>query len=186
MTQFLNRKKERKSMSFGKFHIGRNNVWQSIVAVVFATAIIGCAGKVQSSESFVADEHISVSIRSVEIDSGNISAGEFNSRGLRPVIKLALHESGLWSPDGAHILEVQLINAKFRSAGTAIMMGFMAGNDQVDSRVKLKNSQKTLKQFDVRASYGFGGLIGGQDEIRSEWFHKKLAELIVEELKKKG
>jgi hypothetical protein len=42
---------------------------------------------------------------------------------------------------------------------------------------------KTLRSFDVSASYAFGGFAGGQDSIRVNYLYEKFAELTRDQLR---
>ena len=72
---------------------------------------------------------------------------------------------------------------RVRSNFTAVMFGFMAGNDSITGDVVLRDAAgKELNRFEVSASYALGGLAGGMDDARMGWLYEKFAELTVENL----
>jgi len=39
-----------------------------------------------------------------------------------------------------------------------------------------------VRKFNVSASYGLGGIAGGQDDVRMNWLYEKFAEHTIAEL----
>ena len=59
-----------------------------------------------------------------------------------------------------------------------------AGADNISGNVHvLDPAGKTLRSFEVSASYAFGGLAGGQDSIRLNYLYEKFAELTRDQLR---
>ena len=80
-------------------------------------------------------------------------------------------------------IEVTVTSVRVRSSFTAVMFGFMAGNDHINGDVTVRASNgDTLQQFSVLASYALGGLAGGQDSSRLDWLYENFAERMTEEL----
>lgn len=86
--------------------------------------------------------------------------------------------------DGAlPTIVVTVTSVRVRSSFSAIMFGFMAGNDHIDGDVAVQAPDGgTLQRFSVSASYALGGFGGGQDSARLDWLYNKFAEHVTEEL----
>lgn len=64
------------------------------------------------------------------------------------------------------------------------MLGLFAGADNISGNVRvLDPAGKSLRSFEVTASYAFGGLGGGQDSIRLNYLYEKFAELTRDQLR---
>jgi len=80
-------------------------------------------------------------------------------------------------------IEIELTSIRARSNFTAVLFGFMAGDDHVDGDVVVRGADgKVLQQFSVSASYALGGLAGGQDSVRMDWLYESFAENMTNEL----
>jgi hypothetical protein len=80
-------------------------------------------------------------------------------------------------------VEVVITSVRTRSAFTAIMFGFMAGDDHINGDVIVRSpSGAELQRFSVSASYALGGIGGGQDGTRMNWLYETFAKHLVEEL----
>jgi hypothetical protein len=87
------------------------------------------------------------------------------------------HDSGLPT------IEVTVTSIRVRSSFSAIMFGFMAGDDHINGDVTVRAADgNTLQEFSVSASYALGGLGGGQDSSRLSWLYETFAEHVTEEL----
>ena len=108
----------------------------------------------------------------------------FNSDEFKNVVKQKFEESGLMNAASEYSVHIAVTDLRTRSTFTAIMFGFMAGNDHIVGTVTITdNSNRTLKSFEISASYALGGLAGGQDSMRMNWLYEKFAELTVAELR---
>ncbi len=112
---------------------------------------------------------------------------KFNQDSLLDHVKRALTAQNLLNetkPEAQNTIEIVVKDFRVRSNFSAVMFGFMAGNDNIVGDVILKDpAGKELNKFEVSASYALGGLAGGQDEARMGWLYEKFAELTVENLK---
>jgi hypothetical protein len=64
------------------------------------------------------------------------------------------------------------------------MFGFLAGPDNISGNVRvLDPTGKTLRSFEISASYALGGFAGGQDSIRLNYLYEKFAELTRDQLR---
>ncbi|MBN3827560.1 DUF4410 domain-containing protein [Burkholderia sp. Ac-20384] len=79
------------------------------------------------------------------------------------------------STDAMH-LNVEVTGIRVRSSFSAVMFGFMAGNDHVDGTVTLTDADNhPVDRFKVSASYALGG-IAGIDSLRMDWLYEKFTE----------
>ncbi|AOL05825.1 MULTISPECIES: DUF4410 domain-containing protein [Burkholderia] len=79
------------------------------------------------------------------------------------------------STDAMH-LNVEVNDIRVRSSFTAVMFGFMAGNDHVNGTVTLTDADNhPVDRFKVSASYALGG-IAGIDSLRLDWLYEKFTE----------
>ncbi len=84
-------------------------------------------------------------------------------------------------------LVVEVKEIRVRSNFSAIMWGFMAGNDHITGDIVIKDKNDLeLDRFEVSASYALGGLGGGQDSARMDWLYEAFSEETVKELTKTG
>ena len=81
-------------------------------------------------------------------------------------------------------IEILVTEIRVRSSFSAVMFGFMAGNDRVVGDVIARDSSgKELQRFTVSASYALGGIGGGQDDARMTWLYETFAKHTIAELK---
>lgn len=80
-------------------------------------------------------------------------------------------------------IEILVTEIRVRSNFSAVMFGFMAGDDRIVGDVIARDpAGKELQRFTVSASYALGGFGGGQDDARMGWLYETFAKLTVEEL----
>jgi len=107
----------------------------------------------------------------------------FNADKLSEAVKRQMNGKGLLSDVSQDSIEIIVTNIRTRSSFSAVMFGFMAGSDQLEGNVSLKNPDgKVLNSFTVSASYALGGLAGGQEAVRMNWLYDKFAELTVQNI----
>ena len=111
---------------------------------------------------------------------------KFNQNELEETIRRALQVNSLLAEQydsDLPAIEVTVTSVRVRSNFSAIMFGFMAGDDHIDGDVAVIGADgSTLQQFGVSASYALGGLAGGQDSSRLDWLYENFAERVSEEL----
>ncbi len=79
-------------------------------------------------------------------------------------------------------IEVTVTSVRVRSTFSAIMFGFLAGDDHIEGDVLVRTPDGgRLQEFSVSASYAFGGFAGG-DGTRMNWLYESFAERMTEEL----
>jgi hypothetical protein len=111
---------------------------------------------------------------------------KFNKSDLEATIRRALEINNLLAEQfdsGLPTIEVTVTSVRVRSSFSAIMFGFMAGDDHIDGNVVVRATDgNVLQKFSVSASYALGGLAGGQDSSRLSWLYETFAEHMTEEL----
>ena len=111
---------------------------------------------------------------------------KFSQVELDQTIRRALEINNLLAEQydgGLPTIEVTVTSVRVRSSFSAIMFGFMAGDDHIDGDVAVRAADgSTLQKFSVSASYALGGLVGGQDSSRLSWLYETFAEHVTEEL----
>ncbi len=125
----------------------------------------------------------------VDMSSGaRIEAAEnlkFSQEKLRQTIHRILEIQDLISDQSDAALptiEVTVTSVRVRSTFSAMMFGFLAGDDHIEGDVLVRASDGgKLQEFSVSASYAFGGFAGG-DETRMNWLYESFAERMTEEL----
>ena len=111
---------------------------------------------------------------------------KFDQGHLHETIRRALEVNNLLSanPDPSlPSVVVTVTSVRVRSNFSAVMFGFMAGDDHIDGDVLVHAANGSeLQRFSVSASYALGGLAGGQDSARMGWLYESFAERMMEEL----
>jgi len=111
---------------------------------------------------------------------------KFDQEKLLLTIKRTLDAKGLLArtPDAdLPTIEIVVDDIRVRSNFSAVMFGFMAGDDHVNGEVIARDKMgKELQRFQVSASYALGGLAGGQDDARMNWLYETFAQETVNEL----
>lgn len=109
---------------------------------------------------------------------------KFDATRLESVISRSLQARGLIDDKSENIVNVLVTDIRTRSNFSAVMFGFMAGNDHVAGQVSLvpKTGGQAWLEFQVSASYALGGFGGGQDEARMNWLYEEFAKLTLAEI----
>ncbi len=111
---------------------------------------------------------------------------KFSQVELDQTIRQALELNNLLAEQfdgGLPTIEVTVTSVRVRSSFSAIMFGFMAGDDHIEGDVTVRAADgNTLQEFSVSASYALGGLVGGLDSSRLSWLYESFAEHVTEEL----
>lgn len=111
---------------------------------------------------------------------------KFDRNRLLSMVKQALDSKNLLAKTpaaGLPIVEIIITDIRVRSNFTAIMFGFMAGEDRIAGEVIVRDGGGTeLQRFAVTVSYALGGLAGGQDDARMGWLYESFAKELVTEL----
>lgn len=167
--------------------------FQRLAIILGAVLLAGCASGVKQAtvenRQFLATQpakSISISLND-EAKTKVADNLKFDQNALLNTVKRALTAQNLLNeskPGASHTIEIVMKDFRVRSNFTAVMFGFMAGNDSITGDVVLRDAAgKELNRFEVSASYALGGLAGGMDEARMGWLYEKFAELTVENLR---
>ncbi len=120
-------------------------------------------------------------------EEGAKAAGEnsnFHMDNLRQAIHRSLEDKNLIAQDSDSTLptiNVDVTSVRTRSTFSAIMFGFMAGEDHIKGDVEVRApSGAVLQKFGVSVSYALGGFAGGP--ARMDWLYKTFAEHLMKEL----
>lgn len=164
--------------------------WTAAAMLATVTLLAGCAGTVKHVGPVAAAPSapiLGVSQVSVQLspDATRQLADnpQFNREELAGFMRRRLEGRGMLGTQATHRVEVVVTDIRVRSAFAAVMMGFLAGDDHVNGRVRLLDpAGKRVRDIEVTASYALGGWGGGQDGTRMNWLYDKFAELAVTEL----
>jgi hypothetical protein len=112
---------------------------------------------------------------------------KFNQETLLSTVRRALEANDVLTKETDPTLakiEIIVTSVRVRSAFSAVMFGFMAGDDHIKGDVVVRDqSGREIQRFGVGASYALGGLAGGMDETRMGWLYETFAKHVLEELK---
>jgi hypothetical protein len=108
---------------------------------------------------------------------------KFDIGTLRGMIDKSLQSQRLIAADGEFELKVLIDDIRVRGTFSAIMFGFMAGDDHLYGTATLRRRDgQALGSFAVKVSYALGGLGGGQDGSRLGWLYEEFAKKLTQEL----
>jgi hypothetical protein len=111
---------------------------------------------------------------------------KFNQNTLLDTVRRALEANNIIAKDSSSTLpsiEILVTDVRVRSNFSAIMFGFMAGDDRIKGDILVRApSGVAVQQFTISVSYALGGLAGGQDDARMSWLYESFAKKVVEEL----
>jgi hypothetical protein len=107
----------------------------------------------------------------------------FDIKKLRSNLDRILNEKNLVAPNGDYRLKVVVKDIRVRSTVSAVMLGFLAGNDHLRGEAIVLNlDDEVVYTFEASASYALGGFGGGQDASRMNWLYEEFSEMIANEL----
>ena len=167
-----------------------------LIALSFlAVTIVGCSSGVERSSE--------LGLQQPQFDDAGEKAGDikvalssearveasenlkFSEKELRETIHRILEVQDLVSdqPDAAlPTIEVTVTSVRVRSTFSAMVFGFLAGDDHIEGDVLVRSPEgDNMQAFSVAASYAWGGFAGG-DETRMNWLYESFAERTAEEL----
>ena len=108
---------------------------------------------------------------------------KFDMNELRSNLDRILNEKNLVAPNGDYRLKVVIKYIRVRSTVSAVMLGFMAGNDHLRGEAIVLNLDgEPVYTFKASASYALGGFGGGQDSSRMNWLYEEFSEMVANEL----
>jgi hypothetical protein len=111
---------------------------------------------------------------------------KFNQDTLLATVRRSLEAKQLLvagTTDPLPSIEIVVTSIRTRSSFSAVMFGFMAGDDHIKGNVIVRDAAGAeLQRFGVQASYALGGLAGGSDEARMNWLYETFAKHTINEL----
>ena len=165
--------------------------WRGLALAAVVGLLAGCAGTIKqdarvngdvSRVEGVAQVVAVMSPEALKLQPGN---PQFSRDELANFLRRRLESKGLVAPAATHRVEVLVTDIRVRSGVAAIMLGFLAGEDRVTAKVRvLDPNGRALRSFEVKTTYAFGGLAGGQDGMRMNWIYDKFSEMASVELEK--
>jgi len=160
------------------------------VLLLFLLAIMaGCSSQVIRPEK---EEETHTVIKALQDFTVEISSDaklqvaddvKFDINALRSNLDRILNEKDLLASNGDYRLKVVVSDIRVRSTVSAVMLGFLAGNDHLRGEAIVLNLDgKPVYTFEASASYALGGFGGGQDSSRMSWLYGAFSEMIANEL----
>lgn len=180
---------------FGNTKVLRGQPVQLCVVVLVALILEACSSGVQRTPELglqqpqFDDVGEKAGSLTVNLSSGaKIDASEnlkFSQVQLEETIRRIMEINDLLAEQSDVALpavEVNVTSVRVRSTFSAMMFGFMAGDDHIEGDVVVwAPDGSKLQAFGVSASYAWGGFAGG-DETRMNWLYENFAERMTEEL----
>lgn len=107
----------------------------------------------------------------------------FDMNKFKEVLVEALESRQLIASDGDFDLNVVIKEVRIRGTGSAVWLGFLAGDDHVTGdAIVLDRTGEAVYTYKANASYALGGIAGGDDSTRVNWLYKKFSEIVSDEL----
>ena len=173
-----------------------NEIARLFAAALLAAAVAGCASGVKRADDTAKREayfakggqvaqEVTLSLNK-EAQAQLSDNLKFDQEKLLATIRRALDAKNLLAktPDPKlPKIEILVTDIRVRSSFSAVMFGFMAGDDHLNGDVIARDpSGKELQRFSVSASYALGGIAGGMDDTRMGWLYETFAKHTVDEL----
>ena len=161
-----------------------------IVCVFFVIFLTACASgvtKMSTGNSTTANVAPNINVVRLQLSDNAKklvadNAG-FNQEALQATVERILKARNLQQANSSQSLDIEITSFRARSTFAAVMFGFMAGNDNVEGVVSIRDASGTvLKKSQVTASYALGGVGGGQNETRMNWLYEAFANHVVAEV----
>lgn len=172
---------------FFKYIVDSNMKLKFILILAAAALLNACAGTVKRDTPQNVSKFAGANYASVEMNLSNEAKkmqsdnSQFSATELKAFIDRKLDAASLLNPTSNYRVSVTIESFRVRSAVAAVMFGIMAGTDSITGRVYVMQNGRSIHSFVVDASYGLGGMMGG-DSTRMNWLYDKFAELTVKEL----
>lgn len=160
-----------------------------VLAVAFLALVAACSSQVTRHEAPTAQVEPVRALASVSVEMSPNAKQQladnvkFDIEALRATLQRTLEASNLVAADGDFDLKVTVEDIRVRGTFSAVMFGFMAGDDHLDGTATvLRRDGTTAGGFAVKTSYALGGLAGGIDSTRMNWLYEEFSKKIAEEL----
>jgi hypothetical protein len=162
---------------------------QRLVVAAAALLLAACAGTIQRESNAGSGRIAGANYSAVDIvlsEQARRAQGDnplFNATELGDYVRRRLEGRDLLSPQATHRVEITIEHVRVRSVAAAVILGFMAGADEINGFVRVYDARgRQVHGYKVNASYALGGYAGGQDSMRMNWLYNKFSELAVAEL----
>jgi hypothetical protein len=159
------------------------------LALAVALVLSACASQVTRTEGAVTPREPVRALSTFQVSMSPASSAQladnlkFDIESLRAMIQRTLESKNLIAPDGDFDLKVVVDDIRVRGTFSAIMFGFMAGDDHLNGTATLiRRDGKDMGSFGVKTSWAFGGIAGGQDTARLSWLYEEFAKSLAAEL----
>jgi hypothetical protein len=165
--------------------------WPAAACAAALALLAGCAGTIRQDARVQGDvsriEGVAVVVARMSPDAARQQADnpQFSRDELASYLRRKLESRNLVAPAANHKVDIVVTDIRVRSGVAAIMLGFLAGDDHVNGVVRVMDADdRPLRSFEVKATYSWGGVGGGQDTVRLTWLYDKFSELAFAELEK--
>jgi hypothetical protein len=162
----------------------------SLVVVAIVGALSACSGNVRVGDgapsfAYNGEKFSTVKVELTPEAQGKLSDNiQFQAEQLQSNVQKRLSADGLWASDQPYHIEVVVKDIRVRSTFSAVMWGFMAGDDHIVGDVSVLDADnRSIYRFQVAASYALGGFGGGQDGMRMNWLYERFAELTAKQIR---
>jgi hypothetical protein len=162
---------------------------KKVLLLLLLIVMAGCSSQVTRPEKAEATHPVIKALQdfTVEISSdAKLQVADdvkFDINALRSNFDRILNEKNLLAPNGDYRLKVVVSDVRVRSTVSAVMLGFLAGNDHLRGEAIVLNLDgKPVYTFKASASYALGGFAGGQDSSRMSWLYEEFSEMVANEL----
>jgi hypothetical protein len=162
----------------------------SLVMVTIVFALSACSGNVRVGDgppnfAYNGEKFSTVKVELTPEAQGKLSDNvQFQAEQLQSNVQKRLSADGLWAADQPYRIEVAVKDIRVRSTFSAVMWGFMAGDDHIVGDVAVMDADnRAIYRFQVAASYALGGFAGGQDGTRMNWLYERFAVLTSKQIR---
>jgi hypothetical protein len=166
-----------------------NQMW-TIAFVAALSLLPACASQVIEADAANTEKPTVKALESFSVELSPKAKEQladdvkFDLNSLSRKLELALKARNLINPDGDFRLKVVVTDVRVRGTFSAVMWGFMAGDDHLngDSALLRKEGDESVYQFKVKTSYALGGWAGGQDAMRIDWLYEEFSKKVADKL----
>jgi Domain of unknown function (DUF4410) len=166
------------------------NQMRSFAILIVLSLLSACASQVVETDTATATKPIVKALESFSVELSPKAKQQladdvkFDVNALYKKLELTLANRQLIAADGDFRLKVVVTDVRVRGTFSAVMWGFMAGDDHLngDSILLRKEGDESVYQFKVKTSYALGGWAGGQDAMRMDWLYEEFSKKIADKL----
>jgi len=159
------------------------------LAAIAVLALSACASQVTRTEAANTPREPLRALASFDLKMSPTSTAQladnlkFDLDALRAMIQRTLESKNLFAADGDFDLKVVVDDIRVRGTFSAVMFGFMAGDDHLNGTATLaRRDGQVMGSFGVKTSWALGGFVGGQDSARLSWLYEEFSKMLADEL----